>query len=66
MTTKIQEAEIALQAAQAELESELNRDSDRRDGSFKQEANRVNRQQTLFNRVEQCQNDLEAAKRAQP
>lgn len=65
MTKNVAQAEAALKSAEADLLSELERDCERRDGSYAQERRREENQQSLRDTVRQCERDLEEAKRHQ-
>ena len=62
MRQTLEQAQAALDAANAAYLDELRRDSDRSDGSFAQERRREEHQQRLREAVTQCERDLEAAK----
>lgn len=63
MNTTIEQAEVALAAANAAYLSELKRDSERFEGSGAQEQRREERQQNLRDEIARCERDLEEAKR---
>jgi hypothetical protein len=62
MRQTVEQAQAALDAANAAYLDELRRDCDRSDGSFAQERRREEHQQRLREAVTQCERDLEAAK----
>ena len=62
MNQTVKQAETDLVAAQAALLEELQRDSERSEGSGAQERRRELRQQALRDEVDRCKSNLEAAK----
>jgi hypothetical protein len=62
MNQSIEQAEAALASAKAAYLSELQRDSDRGDGSDAQERRREENQQALRDDIAKCERDLETAK----
>jgi multidrug resistance efflux pump len=63
MTQTVEQAQAALAAAKANYLAELERDCERRDGSFAQEQRREEHQQRLREAVAQCELDLDAVKK---
>lgn len=63
MGESIEQAEAALARAKNTYLSELKRDSERREGSGAQERRREEIQEALRLEVEECELDLEAARR---
>lgn len=63
MNTTIEQAKAALAAAESAYMYELERDSERSEGSGAQERRREEHQQTLKENIAQCKRDLEEAKR---
>lgn len=62
MSQTVEQATKALAAAKAAYLDELERDSERGDGSGAQERRREEHQQSLRDDITQCERDLEAAK----
>ncbi|WP_110644109.1 hypothetical protein [Salinicola sp. CPA57] len=62
MSKSIEHAEAALASAKADLLNELERDAKREDGSDAQEQRRERHQQSLRDKVAQCERDLEESK----
>ncbi|WP_155768286.1 hypothetical protein [Burkholderia vietnamiensis] len=62
MNDKVRQAEAALAAANAEYMSELERDSQRGEGSGAQERRREERLEAMRDAVAQCERDLGAVK----
>ncbi|OLF81972.1 hypothetical protein AWH63_10560 [Marinobacter sp. C18] len=65
MSTSIEQAEADLASAKQEYHNELEADSQRSDGSVRQERLRENRQTALLERVQKCERSLEEARRHQ-
>lgn len=63
MSQTVEQAQAALDAAKANYLAELERDCERRDGSFAQERRREEHQQRLREAVAQCERDLDAVKK---
>lgn len=65
MNKTIDQAEAALASAKAAYRDELRQDCERSEGSGAQERRREEHQQSLKDRIWQCECDLEEAKRSQ-
>ncbi len=63
MSKTVEQATAALAAANAAFLSELERDSERGEGSTNQERRREEHQRSLRDDIAQCERDLEEAKR---
>jgi len=63
MSKTVEQAEAALAAAKNAYLSEVKRDSERREGSGAQERRGEEHQASLRRTVEQCERDLEEARR---
>ncbi|WP_281661180.1 hypothetical protein [Microvirgula aerodenitrificans] len=65
MSMTVEQAAAALAAAEADHLHEIERDSERSEGSGAQERRREKYQQSLREKVAQCKRELEEAKRQQ-
>lgn len=65
MSKSLEQAQSALAAANAAYLGELERDSERGEGSGAQERRREDRQQSLRDDIDRCERELDVAVRAQ-
>lgn len=58
----VEQAKAALQEALSTFKDEMDRDTNRGEGSGRQDEARMRRQQTMSDKIAQCERDLEEAK----